>query len=393
MKTLTFDILFGRQPNNEKSKGFTLVELLVVIAIIGILIALLLPAVQAAREAARRMQCTNNLKQIGLAMHNFHDVHNRFPNRNCDPIWMSYQKSDGTGPLGDAHFYSGLPLLCPFIEQQAVYDMLLAYFQDKQQAAGSLKVDHPNNTAYYTINNVRVWCPKMSWLLCPSDGEAVQDGTQVSVHNYVYCAGDTRMRGRNYDANRGMATTGLTPEGASKAIIGMAGVSDGTSNTLMFSETLVGPPGDSATRDTRYKRGAIGGDDRFNPPGTCYGFRGAGGRYDATGDDVGAGGKGQRWNSQEFCIFQASLPPNSPTCTNGSGNGLFDLDGIKSASSEHTGGVNAVLADGSVHFFSETIDCGEYATVYVDRASSVPSRYGVWGSLATRNLGESVSVP
>lgn len=105
-----------------RKRGFTLVELLVVIAIIGILIALLLPAVQAAREAARRSQCTNNLKQLGLALHNFHDVNNRLPASSHDPIFLDPTYRDYRG---ERDKWSYLVLILPYIEQKALYDDLV----------------------------------------------------------------------------------------------------------------------------------------------------------------------------------------------------------------------------------------------------------------------------
>ena len=103
---------FQRQSgkNGQNGKGFTLVELLVVIAIIGILIALLLPAVQAAREAARRMSCSNNLKQYGIALHNYHDIHKTFPTSQLQR-------------MNSARFNTNW-VLCPFIEQNALYEQL-----------------------------------------------------------------------------------------------------------------------------------------------------------------------------------------------------------------------------------------------------------------------------
>ena len=111
-----------RFASRPRGRGFTLVELLVVIAIIGILIALLLPAVQAAREAARRTQCTNNLKQLGLALHNYADVHKIFPPGGLEYGWQT-SSTLGAEPADKlVHNLNGLVLLLPFIEQTALYD-------------------------------------------------------------------------------------------------------------------------------------------------------------------------------------------------------------------------------------------------------------------------------
>ena len=92
------------------------------IAIIGILIALLLPAVQAAREAARRMTCTNHIKQLSLAFQTFHDAHQRFPSGGHDPIWRSFKRTDNNAIMGDTPLYSFLTVVLPYIEQTAIYD-------------------------------------------------------------------------------------------------------------------------------------------------------------------------------------------------------------------------------------------------------------------------------
>lgn len=118
-------------------KGFTLVELLVVIAIIGVLVALLLPAVQAAREAARRMQCSNQMKQLVLATHNFHDTNNMLPALLRDPKWMNYKQSNGSTIYWADLFNFHMSIL-PYCEQQSVYDEIVALCeQAAQRPAGS----------------------------------------------------------------------------------------------------------------------------------------------------------------------------------------------------------------------------------------------------------------
>src|SRR6476646_2441033 len=132
----------------EAKGGFTLVELLVVIAIIGVLVALLLPAVQAAREAARRMQCTNNLKQLGIALHNFHDSRQSFP-AALDELITSPVTGSGAGTAAwTAH-------ILPYIEQQAVYQV---YRFDRDWA----------DTSTNAIPNTGPICAKIKVFLCPS---------------------------------------------------------------------------------------------------------------------------------------------------------------------------------------------------------------------------------
>lgn len=172
----------------KRQKGFTLVELLVVIAIIGVMVGLLLPAVQAAREAARRMSCSNNLKQLGLAMHNYHDTYKTFPvgYRACSTnICWGY----------------GAAIL-PFMEQTALYDTL---------QVGS------NNNNIPTVAAVPVLGQKIDSFTCPSDIGAVQN---TNFGNYGKS---------NYPISEGIAENTTRPAG-------MKDIIDGTSNTLMIGE-------------------------------------------------------------------------------------------------------------------------------------------------------------
>lgn len=159
-----------------RKHGFTLIELLVVIAIIGILIALLLPAVNAAREAARRSQCSSNLKQIGLALHNYHDANKKLPpgRLGCDstapathPCWTSSLPSPGNLAMG------GLVLILPQIEEQGLYDLI--------DFKTGLWIE--NNTAWLTTNHQQVISARPAVLVCPSDtSEAFSDRDDNPAH-------------------------------------------------------------------------------------------------------------------------------------------------------------------------------------------------------------------
>jgi len=203
---------------SDRRAGFTLVELLVVIAIIGILIALLLPAVQAAREAARRAQCSNNLKQLGLALHNYHDALGSFP---PGAIWEGGMYG-GRRPNFHVHLF-------PYHEQRTVYDKLI----------------WPSGIMWYGGNNAALTKVVMPNLLCPSDGFGGQTFT-IGANEHAYMnysgmfnglnLGDVSSPGRTisqskyafFDANRSTR---------------IAHVTDGTSNTLSIVESLTGPPG------------------------------------------------------------------------------------------------------------------------------------------------------
>ncbi|WP_315985729.1 DUF1559 domain-containing protein [Blastopirellula sp. J2-11] len=240
----------------KKRSGFTLVELLVVIAIIGVLIALLLPAVQQAREAARRMQCTNNLKQIGLGLHNYHDTFLVFPYGGTLPNTVNW----GDGPSTGASVYNWRGFLLPFIEQGAIYDQMKA-----EMGSSGVFIAGAGSSAWATkAEGLSAVKTTISGFQCPSDSGASLTSTTSPwtntpkysgpMSNYFGCAGPAATGSTTTATSPCALTTGCTIVGASNDHNGASGktapglfvmrasairlrdVTDGTSNTLAVGE-------------------------------------------------------------------------------------------------------------------------------------------------------------
>jgi len=349
----------------RRKRGFTLVELLVVIAIIGILIALLLPAVQAAREAARRSSCTNNLKQVSLAVHNFHDIYKKFP-PSTNSLMMRTALSGGYG--WDRMGY--LTHLLPFIEQKPLYDQVIAY---------TLTDKRPWSTGNFPDGTPCPYKTKISSLLCPSDSTAPSTG-DVAFTSYHCNHGDISM---NYDWWEWRGPFGNGERGE----CGFNGLVDGSSNTLMLAEICIGRTGSAAAP----VKGGIANGVNTNPDqptAPCYARRGpndmlTGACQESMGDT--GWGLGRRWGDSHaiYTQFFTWMAPNSPTCGN-----TGESWAIPTASSFHPGGVNVALCDGSVRFVSETINAGD-PNAAIDFMGSRPQDYagpslrGVWGALGT----------
>ncbi|EAQ81713.1 DUF1559 domain-containing protein [Blastopirellula marina] len=328
--------------------GFTLVELLVVIAIIGVLIALLLPAVQQAREAARLLQCKNHLKQLGLAVHNYHDTNSVLP-----PNAMGPSESANGGAAGR---YSTFVRLLPYFEQTAAYDTIAANPQNAWSSAGG-------NGVY------------IATLRCPTAPEVDYPIAGLPYTNYVVNIGDVSFNIHQVESVRGLFGSG--------AIIAFRDVLDGLSNTAMMSEAL--PWEDDGGGLTRNGYGAVSRADTQSPANckakwinnqfTGYATANAANRDRAPGG---------RWSDGIAGItsFNTTLPPNSAVCVDHAGN-----QGVMPPKSMHISGVNLLMGDASVRFVSENIDAGNLA----HPSRTGPSKSGVWGALGTRAQGEVVS--
>lgn len=257
----------------RRRRGFTLVELLVVIAIIGILVALLLPAVQAAREAARRMQCTNRLKQLGLAAHNFHDSNRRMPpgaNGQVTPDHPNSKEVDDHNGLGGSPTTWTVPwlgvhaYLLPYMEQTNVYERILVEFNPNKMNAPPGATTGPEVTPFW--DDPTTWAAAQTplpTLLCPSapDPFGEQTGTWELMHTYGAAGSNSGTMSGGYDTPDLTSTLGRTNYvgigGGLGSIRGNAwdkwkgifgtrtkyrirDMKDGTSSTLMFGEYLGG---------------------------------------------------------------------------------------------------------------------------------------------------------
>jgi prepilin-type N-terminal cleavage/methylation domain-containing protein/prepilin-type processing-associated H-X9-DG protein len=370
---------------SRKHAAFTLVELLVVIAIIGILVGLLLPAVQAAREAARRMQCSNGVKQLGLALLNYESTFKALPPRKggTGGAFVGANRNNSNG-----NRLSGFVYLLPYMEQSPMYNLIQGGdstgIYNFAAASGGPTVAPGGPAAW---GSWVPWNVAPSMLSCPSDGPVFNAPTNTQTNNYAFCIGDTNNNALNIADSRGVF--------GSQRYTKFASLTDGTSNTITFSERLKANFGitNVVANQIEITIGtATTATNILNVPAACYNT--ASGRYFNAGQLV-KGRFGSLWTdgqSERVC-FNTILPPNKPGCTTDSnGNADSGANGqglLIPASSRHTGGVNVGYADGSVHFIAETIDTGN---LYVPEMSSGPSPYGVWGALGSKSGGEAISI-
>ena len=348
----------------SRRRGFTLIELLVVIAIIAVLIALLLPAVQQAREAARRTQCKNNLKQLGLALHNYHDTHGVFPYRQGG--------TSVTPPAGNSNQGSGFTMLLPYLEQGPLYDQISTPQTFNGTNYGAFGDDASDGSNY------ELWYVDIPSLLCPS---SPQDSVMADhgVTHYAFSAGDSGL----YSAAGTAAITNVRGMFGYRTSRRFADVIDGTSNTVAIGEITT-----AISRNSRQILGATARDQGnavVDSPINCI-LTAEGGEYLPSIATVSAT-RGSRW-SRGVAVYTGMntiLPPNSPSCSIGG----FDVAGQYPAQSRHVGGAHILMGDGAVRFVSESIDTGDLSQPDI-RGASGQSPYGVWGALGSIAGGETI---
>ncbi len=354
-----------------RRSGFTLVELLVVIAIIGILIALLLPAVQAAREAARRSQCTNNLKQVCLSLHNYHDANRVFPSMR-----IGTGNPDGGDWDSNGQRLSGLVSILPYLEQSGLYSQISSKWTSGTYTAA------PGGPRPWR-GEYQPWRAQVPAYICPSDsGAGTRTTTSIAFNNYRFCVGDS-INERNNDTNSSDSNTrGLF---ARRAKNGMESASDGTSNTLALAERTICADTERGKVVSDVAHSVAGADTN---PGACLALPTSKGIY-ASGVNLFTGTPGNwragsRWSDGAvfYAGFTTVIGPNGPSCMQTAAD---SARAIMTPSSYHPGGINAALADGSVRFINDSIETGNLALPPVQ---SGPSPYGVWGAMGSKNGGE-----
>ncbi|APW58700.1 DUF1559 domain-containing protein [Paludisphaera borealis] len=366
---------------SRSNRGFTLIELLVVIAIIAVLIALLLPAVQSAREAARRAQCVNNLKQLGLATHNYHSTNNVVPASN--------QFLGPTKDLGWGWNATWAVMLLPNMEQAPMYNA----YNFSVGAADSSE-----------LLNSTVTRSQVAFMLCPSESQKARPGGNWAPTNYVGNHGgpgvDRMWSGMIVENfTKGPAGSSVYPPGTAwwgadgnLGFFGFESVTDGTSNTALFSEKVLGTPQGNPPVTAGAGANARRGIFDITTMSTAYNSQNqalavqsmqACNSIPATtasrAESWVSGFSwaiGYQWHWMNNCYNHGNMP-NKNICINTStdvgGNVYGGTSGMAPPSSFHPGGVNICFTDGSVKFIKDSVS---------------PQS---WYAIGTRNGGEVVS--
>lgn len=325
--------------------AFTLIELLVVIAIIAVLIALLLPAVQQAREAARRTQCKNNLKQIGLALHNYHDQSRQFP----ISIGWNPNTQERQGAFSDKVF------MLPHLDRAAEYN-------------GTNFNDFPwDSSGWFGSANITTQSKRLPVFNCPS--QAYESNGGQANFTYAINMGTAGPNGQNVNGSHNGLTSYCGADGGggpSDRPVNMASVTDGTSNTAAYSEFVI--DGGGTPTNKQVHNWATAGSTDLATRQSCLA------QTSLSGRNGSGGNRGASW-AWSFVgngsVYTHTMAPNDWPCHSWSGD--WEGNTMMSANSMHTGGVHVLLVDGSVRFVSTNVD------------------YNTWVALGTRAGNEVLS--
>jgi len=414
----------GQMRINRNRSGFTLVELLVVIAIIGVMVGLLLPAVQAAREAARRMSCGNNVKQLGLGLHNYHAAYNQLPQQGAGTHLRAGVLNVGSffnsSILSNQSSLSFLVGVTPFIENQALWEQIsgpligtvangsAGIFPAMGPTPDAMNALVPNVAPYY-----RPWATEVAALRCPSDPGLGLPA--LGRTNYAAGMGDSIQNmgwGSGDDFNNTNVTFAQIARAAGRGAFvshqktGFRDFLDGTANTIMCGEIATDLGDRSITTRASNASTAIA---LYQSPIICNNPA----QIDALRPRFWAPaftalvpeGRGSCWASAatiNTCV-NTILPPNRELCfasaaaegPGGAPLGSF-ASGVATVSSRHQGGGHVLMGDGAVKFITDSIEAGTSGPMVI-MGGALPSQqpgaispYGLWGSLGTRASKEVV---
>lgn len=423
---------------SKHHSGFTLLELLVVVGIIGVLVGLLLPAVQAAREAARRMSCSNNLKQVALAVTQYHDAFEVLPPHGTGTF------NHANDPKTTNQFrLSFLVSITPFIGQTPVWETISGELSGQPPSNDVLSGDafgisgmdmmdfdidgnaiashlYPAMGPTPSMDSYLPWTMEIPTYRCPSDPGIGLPA--LGRTNYTACVGDAiegldeglwRHDGSKWSPS-GKATMRATGRGmfVPRMITSFGDVTDGLSNTIMLGE-IATDLGDKDTRtvpslnNTANQTSAVDNQSGNRSRGVLDDLHYCRTQIDPTRPQFwdfslptlqlpanSAQGRGFRWAD---CVplmtsCNTTLPPNSELCFVGDANTI----GTSSTSSRHQGGCHVAMGDGAIKFITDSIECGDFqGSVTTDGkgrlAPGSPSPFGLWGAIGTRNQRELVA--